>query len=300
MQLNPSELFLIARQLEDSSDLSTYFIRAVVKDASNSTIDTIDLIDRGSQFFSKSYTIPPDTTGNGRWITIQTLVYNDAGYTTLSTLYGVRLDTYLVQQRSNAGLALGGGGADISYKKIAELIAAEIKKIEFPSQKDVDFSSLTKLINSIPIEKMENSILSAMKDIKSSIPKETNLSPVISSINKIGGKIDELPSVKEVEKEIKKDIALLNSNMDSASEDLRRSPLEISRIGKEISNGIKEAQSQFIEQTKQELARVIPLIIVKMFQKTIEDMNYAMPEASKETIKEQEKPKESKFAGILK
>lgn len=299
MQLNPSENFIIARQLEDSADMNTYFIRAVIKDANNSTIETIDLTDRGSQFFSESWQVCSDTTGNGRWITIQTYVYTDAGYTTLSTLYGVRLDSYLVQQRSNAGLALGGGGADISYKKIAEVMATEIKKIKFPKQKDINFSSLVKMINNIPVEKMGSDILEAIQNIKFPTQKKVNLSSVISSINEVKSKIDGLPDIKEVGREIKKDIAILGNNVNSANEDVRRSPMEISRIGVEMSKAMKEAQSQFVEKTKQELARVIPLIIVNMFQRTIEDMSSAMPNASKEVVKE-EKPKESMFSKILK
>jgi hypothetical protein len=299
LQLSPQENFIIARQLEDSADTNTYYIRAVIKDASNSTIKTIDLVDRGSQFFSKSWQVCPDTVGNGKWITIQTDVYDDAAYTTKSTLYGTRLDTYLVQQRVNAGITLGGGGADISYNKVREIFKEELKKLKIPEFKETDFASLTKLINSIPIEKMESSILSAIKGIKFPIQKETDLSGVILSIKETSKKIDELPSVKDVEREIKKDIALLNSNVNLAANDVRRSPAEINKIGKDIISGINKVQSEFVEKTKQELARVIPLIIVKMFQRTIEEMGSVMPEASKETVKE-ESPKVSKFSSLFK
>lgn len=301
MQLNPSENFIIARQLEDSADINTYFIRAVIKDANNITIETIDLVDRGSQFFSKAWIVCPDTVGNGRWITIQSYVYTDAAYTTLSTLYGTRLDSYLVQQRTNAGLALGGGGADISYKRITDIFSAKINEVikKIPEPKDVDLSAIIKLIKTIPLGELEDSILSAIRGIEIPEPEKVDLSPVISSLGKIQSGIDRLPMIQKEENDnIRINMASLEKTIGMVNEDVKRSPLEISRIGKELSVGIREAQSQFIEQTKQELARVIPLIIVNMFQKTIDEMSNAMPDAAKETIKEETK-KESKFKNIL-
>lgn len=126
LQLTPNEKFLIHRNLVDPNDTNTYYIRAVIRDADDAIIETINLVDRGGQRFSKKWEVAAYTTGQGRYISITTRVYTDSGYTTLDTLNGQESETYLIQERVNARLSFGGAGDAVSYKKIREILREEI------------------------------------------------------------------------------------------------------------------------------------------------------------------------------
>ncbi len=54
MQLNPHEQFTIVRQIEDHTDSSTYYVRAVVRNAKpDALLATVNLTDQGSRRFSE-------------------------------------------------------------------------------------------------------------------------------------------------------------------------------------------------------------------------------------------------------
>src|SRR5258707_3851150 len=101
MQLEPLEDFTIARGLEDHTDSTTYYVRAVVRDAkTDALLATVNLTDQGDAHrFSKKWQIPADQTGQGYYLLITTSVYTDSGYTTKSSNYGDKDETYLVMRR---------------------------------------------------------------------------------------------------------------------------------------------------------------------------------------------------------
>lgn len=132
IQLRPGEQFVIVRQLDDPTDTTTYFVRAVVRNLSDDTVlETINLTDNGSRRFSKAWSVISDNTGDGRWISITTTVYTDSGYTTKSDNYREQAETYLVQERWNPfkHRNLFGGGADIDYKRIRKIISEEVAQL---------------------------------------------------------------------------------------------------------------------------------------------------------------------------
>jgi hypothetical protein len=123
-QINPTEKFTVVRQLDDPYDAGVYYVKAIIRDAvTDALLATLELEDKGNQRFTDIWEAVSDISGLGRWISIETTVYTDAGYTVKSERYGIDTREHLVQQRYNPSISgHGGGGADIDYKKISRLI----------------------------------------------------------------------------------------------------------------------------------------------------------------------------------
>src|SRR3712207_5094711 len=118
MTLNPLEEFVIARQLNDPADTNTYYVQAVIRNAkTDAVIATVNLDNKGSQRFTKTWQVVQDPTGLGLYVTITTTVYTDSSYSTKSTTYGVEQHEHLIQDRINPWLRTGGG-ADVDYKRV--------------------------------------------------------------------------------------------------------------------------------------------------------------------------------------
>lgn len=195
LQLHPRESFTVVRQLEDPFDTSTYYVRAVIRNAkSDALIETLDLVDKGNRRFSKSWLVPADVSGQGFWITILTTVYTDAGYTTKSENYGEKMETFLVQERYNANLGGIGVGPDINYKKIRKIVEEVVvenkqempeipKVIEVVKEKVIvpevnipPFPSLDPLLTEIRATKK------AIDDKVIPEPEKINLLPIIDKM----------------------------------------------------------------------------------------------------------------------
>ena len=193
-QLSPQEKFVIAMQLDDSSDTSTYYVQAIIQDLlDESIVDTINLTDRGDQRFTKEWLVPKDRVGTGMYISITTKVYTDSGYTTLSDIYAAHAETYLIQDRWNYALG-SGGGVDISYKKITEIVEKAVQKHIQPIP---DNSGIIKVV-----ERLETSI-SAIPTELVKIPDmpKTDLKPVLSEVKK--NQKDLVSAISDLHKVIK-------------------------------------------------------------------------------------------------
>ncbi len=194
MQLNPRENFAVVRQLEDPYDAGTYYVRAVIRNAqTDAIIATLDLALKDNQRYAYNWLVPADPSGQGFWISVVSSVYTDAGHTTKSQNYGDRLDTYLVQERVNPFLnqAGGGGGPDISYKKIEQIVDTvvenRLKPIKFPKISEI----VKAIIGSLPetpeqekmpdilgpLARLETSLMTAIKAIE-----PVKLAPVLTAI----------------------------------------------------------------------------------------------------------------------
>jgi hypothetical protein len=203
MQLHPREQFTLTRQLNDPAIVTTFYVRAVIRNAKTDTvIDTVNLTDKTGQRFTKQWLVPADPSGQGFWISIVTSVYTDSGYTTKSTDYGDEACSYLVQERYvfNPNYPVG---PDIDYKKIKKMIDEAIKKIEIPEQqvqvvtkevvKEVkvpevrvvetqqkpDFTEVLREIRAVG-KKVDDKEVTEVPEMK-----ETDLSPVIDRVNKM-------------------------------------------------------------------------------------------------------------------
>lgn len=201
MQLHPRESFTIVRQLQDPYITGTFYVRAVIKNAKTDTVlETLDLTDNGSQYFTKSWLVPADVSGQGFYISIKTSVYTDSGYTTKSENYGDEVATYLVQERYvfNPNYPVG---PDIDYKKIKKIIEEVvdekmkkhklepkvvtvtkevIKDITFPTPEKITFPEMPKLDPIIKaLERIEKKELPAFPEI----PK-VDFEPILAAIQK--------------------------------------------------------------------------------------------------------------------
>ena len=80
LTLQPQASFTLVRQIANHTDSSTYYVRAVIRNAyTDELISTLDLTDRGSQRFSKNWQVPADPSGEGFYLSIVTSVYTDSG-----------------------------------------------------------------------------------------------------------------------------------------------------------------------------------------------------------------------------
>ena len=108
ISIEPGTIFPITRQLGDPEDTATYYVRAFVRNAQNDVLlKTINLTDKGDQRFRGEWEVPYHA-GSDYYITIETRVYSDSGYTTevVGDFYYERLeDKFLVGNK-----ILGGGG----------------------------------------------------------------------------------------------------------------------------------------------------------------------------------------------
>ncbi len=112
MQINPNEVIELAVLISDTTDTSTYYTRAVVRDtARNVVLDTVNLTRSAtnSRRFYGSTRAPSVNSSNGYWIDITTTIYTDSGYTTPAAAYGEEITRYMVAPRWT--VAQGGGGS---------------------------------------------------------------------------------------------------------------------------------------------------------------------------------------------
>ena len=156
MILKPHEYFPIYRNLEDPADSGTYYVQAKIrKTRTDELLETLNLTDNGDQRFSKEYQLPGDSSGEGYYITIETTVYTDSGYTTKSNNYAIVTNEYLVDERKQQGGG-GFGGIDLTEGQLKKVIESAIDnkfkgmpKPEFPKQEKIDLSEIIKKLDSV-------------------------------------------------------------------------------------------------------------------------------------------------------
>lgn len=210
-QLQPNELFLINRNLVDSASAETNYVQAVIRDVNEAIIETVNLTDRGDQRFSKTWKVPSDNAySTGKYITITTKVYTDAGYTTLSAVDGASSETYLIQARwsplfgasgggSNIGSGSGGGKID---EKLLEEIISKIIKGELKSIKPevIKFPEIPR----VDTERLAHDILKGVSEIVGGIPtpekpERVDLSSLDSGIKKIAKELATRPKFEKTD-----------------------------------------------------------------------------------------------------
>jgi len=219
LRIEPQSEIVLARGLEDHQDSTTYYVRAVIRNAkTDALIDTINLTDQGNRRFTKEWRVPADPTGEGFDILITYTAYTDSAYTTKSSNYGEKFEEHRIEHiPKHSG---GGGGSDVDYNRVKKIIAEEIKKIVFPDPKDPDFSPFSNSLQAIltevranrPVpakeadfsplmarfEALERSVLKAIKD-KETTP-QTDLQPVLDAFETFKG--DMTPNVEDFQKKL--------------------------------------------------------------------------------------------------
>lgn len=238
ISLNPREYFTIFRGLSDHSDLSTYYVRAVIKNIrTNETLDTVDLTDLGDRQFKKDWQIPADTSGNGFWIGIVTSVYSDSGYTTKAATYLDEYETYLVFDRKNPWMGNGGGGAEFDYSKIKKIVMECIDSIQMPIIPDQREPDLTGVYNSL--EFIKNQVSS----IKIPKPEKLDLSKIVEKLDSLKESIDEIemPEIPET------DLSPVIQGHESAREELKG---HVTASGEDIKAKVTEAIKELMDNVK--------------------------------------------------
>lgn len=198
-QLNPGENFYITRQIDDVNDVTTYYVRAVIRRADTDAIiqvngnNYVNLTDQGSQRFRIAWHVPQiDSSGEGLYITITTSVYTDSGYSTLSTTYATSEETHLIQSRMSLG-RMGGafGGADINYKKVRQIFREELDKIPKPEvTKEFDPKAILE-----GIQRVESGI----KGIKIPEQEKVDLEPILEALEGIKTGVEAIPQPEPVD-----------------------------------------------------------------------------------------------------
>lgn len=179
MNINPQSPLRIVRQLNDPADTDTNYVQAVVRNsATGATLETVNLTDAGGQRFTGNYNVGADAGGNGFFIDITTTVYTDSGYTTKNANYGIETMTYHVQQQWSHAQGLGGGGADVDYKKVRAIVKDELSKLEKP-QKPRDMAP--EILGSE--RRIKQAVSDAVTAIKIPEQKDVDLTPVTQAVD---------------------------------------------------------------------------------------------------------------------
>jgi hypothetical protein len=229
--------------LDDYTDSNTYYCQAIIRDAKDfSIIDTVNLDDKGNRFFHKLWQSVPDVSGEGRWITITTTIYEDAGYTIKSSNYGEKMETYLIAERYNSVFG-GGGGADIDYKKVRKIVKEEIARIPQPEKsKEIDLSpllgeilSFKEMLADVEVSPQVNINLSSVFDridkletkvkkcIETNKIEPTDLSPLLNETEKIESELSSL--LGKIEATIKEKSGDIIASFENIRGDFRKIPV---------------------------------------------------------------------------
>lgn len=266
MQLEPQEEFVLARGLENHLDSTTYYVRAVIRNAkTDALIATVDLTDQGDGLrFSKTWQVPGDPTGQGTYILITYSVYTDSGYTTKSENYGDKYEEHLILHRPSN--MYGGSGADVDYKRITKLVREIIKEegnsrpVYQPEPLNIPFhlqpvlNALTGVRRDIQaidipeaqatdiqpvlarIDALETALRTALK------AKETDLSPVLNAIEAVDTKrgITATADTKEVTKRVN----ALSAQIQTALAELKTLKLVIDMPSQSLPVKVKDKEPE--------------------------------------------------------
>ena len=275
--LNPGEEFVISRQLNDPSDVSTYYVQAVIRNAkTDAIIATVNLDNKGSQRFTKTWQVVYDQTGLGLYITITTIVYTDSGYTTKSTVYGIEQYEHLIQDRLNPFLRNGVSGADIDYKKIRKIIVEELQKIPSVEVKEPDLIPISEGLQALlteiraikipePLKPEKVDLQPVIKQLKAlqnqiEVFPTTDLSPVLDSLNSLQETIDNLPQPKE---DISPALSQVSQQLEKIAEQiikrLEKIPIDEKKLKQEKEQQSRELLKEYLNEHQNDPRKVTNL-----------------------------------------
>jgi len=202
----PQRAFLLDYKINNPSDTSTHYVRAVIRNSlSGAILATLNLTDNGNGYFSKEWITPSDPSGTGLQLSVLMTVYDDSGYTTESLVYGTELENYIVKDLAGSRSSFGGSGAmgasaqqarEIDYARIKKIIEETVKNIQFPEIKipeipQIDVDDLKGDIKDYLDEsKEEENITSLIKEELSKAKTE-----ILSELNK---KVNEILKSSEI------------------------------------------------------------------------------------------------------
>jgi hypothetical protein len=255
--LHPQNSFTVVRQIANHTDSSTYYVRAVIRNAyTDAIIETLDLVSRGSQRFSKNWQVPADPSGQGFYISIVTSVYTDSGYTSKSENYGDEENTYLIQDRL---AQQGRGGGSLGLADIRRIFKEELDKL--PKPEKVEMPEIPEAPDhSEELAELKVGLV-ALGQSLATVPKEqADLAPVQEALSQVMQAIadKEVTPAADLEPVIAKLEAFL-STFGSVITDFQQSLWGMQdelkeAVVSEIKNGLKNAtvKASFVMETAPE------------------------------------------------
>jgi len=251
LQINPASTFPICRQIANHTDTGTYYVRGVIKDAINdSVLATVDLDDKGSQYFRYNWKVVYDNVmARGRYITIVTSVYTDSGYTTKSENYGDEINTYVVQERWDAAKmqSMGGGQSysGITASDVRKVIKKELENIKFPEVEEIKFPKQKEY------EANFKDITKGLTDIKAlvgTLPAQNNdLRPIVSRLDELVDEVQMKPVTKETD--IKPLLKSIKEAQQERSNNVKNSSNSLITLEKKILKDISEMIETTVNET---------------------------------------------------
>lgn len=164
MLIEPNTSFLVDYKINNPSDAATYFVQAkIYNSVTGALIATLNLTDNGSKYYSKLWTTPVDNSGVGLQIKILTTVYEDAGHTVESAIYGTTLQNYIVRHLATQQFAGGPGGSNrpiqtdqTDYKAIERIVKKLLAELPKPESHMAALQELRDLIADLDAAHGEN------------------------------------------------------------------------------------------------------------------------------------------------
>jgi hypothetical protein len=253
LQLEPQLEYVLARGLEDHTDSTTYYVRAVIRNAkTDALIATVNLTDNGNRRFTKAWLAPADPTGLGLDILVTYTVYTDSGYTTKAENYGEKFDEHTVLRRMNPNL--NGGGADVDYKRIAKIVSDEVAK-QIASIPDPDKPEMPNI--PFHLQPLLNAITGVRNDIGNiNVPeaKEVDFGPVMAKIQAVEQAVNaiDIPTPPET------DLSPVLDRLDSHGETLKATSMQdVKQSVDDLFSRVKEFFAKDIEEVKKSQAELV-------------------------------------------
>lgn len=187
MFFQPYRNYVITRQIYNERDFGQVWIKAWVRDAitDEALLDGVEMTESADEKgrFKYTFKLPADPNGNGRQLRIITVVYEDSGYTSRNINYQVEENNIVVRDMNIMGHS--GGGSDVDYKKVREIVKEELAKL--PPYPELDISDIKK-----QIKDAVKSILSQIRAIP-----QTSLEPIETQISDLVKAITDIPPQKD-------------------------------------------------------------------------------------------------------
>jgi hypothetical protein len=188
MFFQPYRNYVITRQIYNERDFGQVWIKAWVRDADTdeALVDGVEMTEATDEIgrFKYTFKLPADPSGNGRQLRVITVVYEDSGYTSRNVNYQVEENNIVVRDMNIMGHS-GGGGSDIDYKKVREIVKEELAKL--PPYPKLDLSDV--------IKEIKTSVKSILSQIRA-IP-EADLTPIEEQIGQLVKAISNIPPAPE-------------------------------------------------------------------------------------------------------
>lgn len=260
--ITPAKVLPITKQLQDTLNGGTFYVRAVILNANTrETIDTVNLIDNGSGYFYYNWNVP--ALNDDVYIDILVTTYDDSGYTTINGMYGTEKFQYVIRDPRLA-VGGGGGGADIDYKKVRQIIIEELAKITFPDIPETDliplFNRLSRLEQLIkenkPINPDYSGILSSISGVKDEIKKEIAKNKTEIDLSEINSKLDDYNSktekaLKEIAKDFIGSVSKIPDYLKDFSKNIKLTAVFPVQLEKEQDKQVETEQEKEIKRVKE-------------------------------------------------